>query len=188
MQQRLPTVPEQGEQRLGVLSNAERSRAGGDAVGRRTHELAPWQSPAVLELAQQVGRRRPEATPMVVEGPVGTVLAAVGEQSDHSVAGRALGHAMAQPKLCAPPTALGGGTKVQRQVHGGAIASSGGGRLAVGNNTTRHGASFGAVYEYRDGAGRPHFVAGTSAQPEAACMRGRPNACLGMRGANERMP
>ena len=36
------------------------------------------------------------------------------------------------------------------------------------SNAKRHGASFGAVYEYRDGAGKPRFVGGTSEQPEAA--------------------
>lgn len=171
----LPTVHE--ERTLNdhnALTNAPHAMS---AVGRSLSQVAPWQSPAVMELAQNVGKGRPEASPMLIEGRTGTVLAAIGEERDHAVAGRALSSAMVQPKLIAAPTALGGGrgmqaNQVQQQARaggGGAIAAStGGGRLAAGNNRQRHGASFGAVYEYRDGAGKPHFVAGTSALPEAA--------------------
>ena len=171
----LPTVHE--ERTLNdhnALTNAPHAMS---AVGRSLPQLAPWQSPAVMELAQNVGKGRPEASPMLIEGRTGTVLAAIGEERDHAIAGRALSSAMVQPKLIAAPTALGGGrgmqaNQVQQQARaggGGAIAAStGGGRLAAGNNRQRHGASFGAVYEYRDGAGKPHFVAGTSALPEAA--------------------
>jgi hypothetical protein len=168
--QRLPTLDEERPMHVeGTLSSAAHGgRVQGHQPGQR---MAPWQSPAVLELAQKAGKGRPEASPMIIEGRTGTVLAAVGEQRDHAVAGRALGAAMAQPKLMAGPMALGGGARAQQQPGrgGNAIAaSSGGGRLAAGTNRQRHGAAFGAVYEYRDGAGKPHFVAGTSELPEAA--------------------
>ena len=150
----LPTVHE--ERTLNdhnALTNAPHAMS---AVGRSLPQLAPWQSPAVMELAQNVGKGRPEASPMLIEGRTGTVLAAIGEERDHAIAGRALSSAMVQPKLIAAPTALGGGrgmqaNQVQQQARaggGGAIAAStGGGRLAAGNNRQRHGASFGAVYE-----------------------------------------
>jgi len=70
--------------------------------------LAPWQSPAVLELRQGVGKRE-GAAPMMIEGRYGTALAAIGEPRDHKVAGRALGQAMTvqlQPTVKAG--ALGG--------------------------------------------------------------------------------
>lgn len=125
--------------------------------------LAPWQSPAILELTQGVGKRE-GAAPMMIEGRHGTALAAVGEQRDHKVAGRALGQAMAVKLQPIVKAGALGGPAARR---GGALASAGGGCLAV-SNAKRHGASFGAVYEYRDGAGKPRFVGGTSEQPEAA--------------------
>lgn len=125
--------------------------------------LAPWQSPAVLELRQGVGKRE-GAAPMMIEGRYGTALAAIGEPRDHKVAGRALGQAMT---VQLQPTVKAGALGGPAARRGGALASAGGGCLAV-SNAKRHGASFGAVYEYRDDAGKPRFVGGTSEQPEAA--------------------
>ena len=54
---------------------------------------APWESAAVRRLASRVGKDE-RSEPMLVEGPLGTVLAAVGERRDHEVAGRAVSAAM----------------------------------------------------------------------------------------------
>lgn len=133
--------------------------------------VAPWQSPAIAELTQSVGQS-PNATPMMIEGRTGTVLAAIGEQRDHDVAGRALNKALVQPRLVEKAGALGGPAARGGGCGGGggAVASAGGGKLAAaaGNNRQRHGASFAAVYEYRDSVGKPRYVGGTSEQPEAA--------------------
>ena len=172
----LPTVPETEQQQpafLSALAVPSGSGSGSDALGRRRggQQLAPWQSPAISELAQCVGRGRPEASPLLVEGPTGTVIAAIGEERDHAVAGRALRGAMVQPQMIAKPQALGGPSAPSashRGGRGGAVAAAGGGLLAAGNrNVQRHGASFGAVYEYRDASGKPRFVGGTGEQPEA---------------------
>lgn len=51
----------------------------------------PWQSPAVLSLAGRLGMiGHDHVQPMVVEGPAGTVLSAVGEDEDHRIAGDVL--------------------------------------------------------------------------------------------------
>ena len=130
--------------------------------------MAPWQSPAVRELTQAAGRGKPEASPMILEGPTGLTFAAIGEQRDHAIASKALRDSMSQAKQCCSGIQSGGS-----QPGGSAIAVSvGGGRLAAASSHRhRNGAAFGAVYEYRDGAGKPCYVAGTSELPEAAFAR-----------------
>ena len=130
--------------------------------------MAPWQSPAVRELTQAAGRGKPEASPMILEGPTGLTFAAIGEQRDHAIASKALRGSMSQAKQCCSGIQSGGS-----QPGGSAIAVSvGGGRLAAASSHRhRNGAAFGAVYEYRDGAGKPCYVAGTSELPEAAFAR-----------------
>ena len=158
----LPSVHEHSQLPRDVTAVAPVSTGYVHAIGS-LGTLAPWQSPAILELTQGVGKRE-GAAPMMIEGRHGTALAAIGEQRDHQVAGRALGQAMAiQLQPIVKAGALGGPAAMR----GGALGSAGGGCLAV-SNAKQHGASFGAVYEYRDGAGKPRFVGGTSEQPEAA--------------------
>ena len=55
---------------------------------------APWQSPAVMSLASRVGGSDVHATPMLVEGQAGTVLAAVGNARDHQVATAAISRSL----------------------------------------------------------------------------------------------
>ena len=54
----------------------------------------PWQSPAVMSLASRVGGSDVHATPMLVEGQAGTVLAAVGNARDHQVATAAISRSL----------------------------------------------------------------------------------------------
>jgi hypothetical protein len=49
----------------------------------------PWQAPSVARLANQLGRGG-GVQPMMVKGPRGTVLAAVGDTRAHSIAGDVL--------------------------------------------------------------------------------------------------
>ena len=65
-------------------------RAGALVVREQQPGAFPWESQAVRTLAKKVGRRDPSATPMMVEGREGTILAAVGDQADHQVAGEVL--------------------------------------------------------------------------------------------------
>lgn len=166
----------------------------------------PWQSPAVHELSQQVGHAA-DATPMVLEGPTGTVMAAIGSARDHEVAGHALTQSMqqglaeklerAQQRL-APQVTMGGpqqelGACSDRRLavgansvsplshsshgssthtsHSGALAAAGTGRLAPANCRGRVMPAFGAVYEYRNRAGKPVYVSNTDELPEAAYAR-----------------
>lgn len=65
-------------------------RAGALVVREQRPGAFPWESRAVRTLAKKVGTRDPSATPMMVEGREGTILAAVGDQSDHQVASEVL--------------------------------------------------------------------------------------------------
>ena len=92
----------------------------------------PWQSPAVLSLAEKLSQRQSNILPMMVEGPVGTVLTAVGEHEDHKIAGSVLAHAQEQ--------------RVSNNIPMTRELAKAGGR------------SFGMVYEHRDAFGRPIYV------------------------------
>lgn len=167
-----------------------------------------WHSRAVVALASRIGQSDPSATPMVLEGPSGTVLAAVGDEKDHAVASTAVSHAMkAQlaPKLAraasyrrelqdgqgSERTACERTIAARPRTHGACKsrewplaarpnsqgtqctlpmvrASQQPGSLAVGAAGPMSTMSFGAVYEYRDGRGKPCFVGETSCQPEGA--------------------
>ena len=65
-------------------------RRAGALVVREQQPAFPWESQAVRTLAKKVGSRDPSATPMMVEGREGTILAAVGDQADHKVAAEVL--------------------------------------------------------------------------------------------------
>lgn len=187
----LPVVPEEHA----VATGTALTRAGAVDGGlvRHRNDRAPWQSPAVRELAQAVGKSS-EATPMIVEGRTGITLACVGEQRDHDVAQRAvssslnrglheklqraehekrqLQHRVATGAGPPPPAnrvaTFDGGQRdgSGRLVGSNAIVPSTGGPLAP--TAGGREAAFGAVYEYRDSVGKPHYVSGTSMVPEVA--------------------
>ena len=58
----------------------------------------PWQAPSVARLANKLGRggAAGDVQPMMVEGPRGTVLAAVGDARAHSIAGDVLASCAAE--------------------------------------------------------------------------------------------
>ena len=88
--------------------------------------------PAVLSLAEKLSQRQSNVLPMMVEGPVGTVLTAVGEHEDHKIAGSVLAHAQEQ--------------RVSNNIPMTRELAKAGGR------------SFGMVYEHRDAFGKPIYV------------------------------
>ena len=153
-------------------------------------QKAPWESVAVMKLASRVGQA-PEAEPMLVEGPCGTVLAAVGEQRDHQIAGRAVSAVM-QKQL---PQRLERAAQYKAELEGrprkprpadlsGEPRREGATQplatrkpamrtaLATGSSSTlaepgpAGPVAFGAVYEYKDRVGRPVYVGATAEMPE----------------------
>ena len=108
----------------------------------------PWQAPSVQALANQMAERRKEATPLLIEGPAGPVISAVGSKRDHRLASDALA-ALQQKRVHS-------GQPMPTHPLGRNVAAYGGGR------------SFGAVYEYRDSFGVPKIVGATGSTPEAA--------------------
>jgi hypothetical protein len=92
-------------------------------VVREQHPGAfPWESRAVRSLAKKVGTRDPSATPMMIEGREGTILAAVGDQSDHQVASEVLKYHQTQRRQAQLADAAAQGV-------GGGIDDSGAGPL-----------------------------------------------------------
>ncbi len=142
----------------GLTRNSNLRRTGAAFIARRNvFREQPWKAPSVQALSRQMGRSR-EANPLLVEGPAGPVISAVGRQSDHHIASDVLSRAqerrvnagIAMPH--GPPTSRG---QSQRRA-GNAIMRA------------RHPAqSFGAVFEHRDAFGKPKFIGRTDTTPEA---------------------
>jgi hypothetical protein len=112
---------------------------------------------------------------MIIEGPRGTALRAVGSATDHAVAGDALGQCIAERKkravdgvemLLPPPLTEHEDSKRLRPV-----AEYEDALPALSKGTTRRRAEesdlvFGAVLEYSDAFGKPKIVNSTSMLPE----------------------
>ena len=70
----------------GFTRNSNLGRTGAAVIARRNvFREQPWKAPSVQALSRQMGRSR-EANPLLVEGPAGPVISAVGRQSDHHIA------------------------------------------------------------------------------------------------------
>jgi hypothetical protein len=154
-----------------------RGAGAGSAIVR-----APWESRSVRQLQARLGRDD-NVQPMMVEGPLGTVLGAVGEQADHRIAGRVLKEVaerrfrekMAKVHGSGLEVRPGDAADVEGQRRRAAAAATGGGAAerergrAIARRHANEAAAkvvFGAVYEYRDVFGRPKFVGSTSDAPE----------------------
>ncbi len=108
---------------------------------------APWESTAVRRFAESMGRSA-QTEPCVVEGPEGTILAAVGDGRDHRIAGDVLSRLQAERRV-------GRGMEPRDCVASSAL-------VAKGRQPGPDGmSSFGVVYEHRDSTGKPHFVGET---------------------------
>ena len=147
---------------------------------RRARETAhralaaqPWQSPSVAALVRQAASKVSDASPMIIEGPRGTALRAVGSAADHAVAGDALGHCIAERKnravdgvemLLPPPLTDQEDARRLKPVAEYEDLPT----LSKGT-TRRHEESdlvFGAVLEYSDAFGKPKIVNSTAMLPE----------------------
>ena len=142
-----------------------------------------------------------DVLPMVVEGPKGTVIRAVGGSEDHQVAGAALAQiqldrriagkdmAAAGPPPPTPSIAHLGGTGSSRSrrgisVSGGGGVGGGGGSVGAGSmvlarastsasasRAPAHDYTFGAVYQYHDSTGKAKLIGSTAELPERAFRR-----------------
>jgi hypothetical protein len=123
------------------------SRSGASIVARRNIDR-PWQAPSVQALSSRMGNNT-TARPLLVEGPAGPVISAVGSSLDNKVANTAL--------IEAQKRRMEQGLKMPRK------------KMMNSNVVERGGGSaFGAVYEYRDSFGIPRIVSNTSSTPEGA--------------------
>jgi len=141
------------------------------------HRSEPWRSEKVVEFASRVGEDK-ALEALVMQGPRGTALRAVGEAEDHKVASKAV-VGMEQRRLGAQ-AGKGGADKGRAQdgqrrnavPRGSDIAMAVPPARATGELAARprSGAgketAFGAVYEYRDNCGTPQVVASTGTMPE----------------------
>ena len=147
---------------------------------RRARETAhralaaqPWQSPSVAALVRQATSKAPnDAQPMLVEGPRGTALRAVGSAADHAAAGDALGQCIADRKkravdgvemMLPPPLTAHVESKRLRPVaeYEDALPA-----LSKGAARRESDLVFGAVLEYCDAFGKPRILNSTAMLPE----------------------
>ena len=147
------------------------TRTGAAIIARRNvFREQPWKAPSVQALSRQMGRSR-DANPLLVEGPAGPVISAVGRQSDHHIASDVLGRAqerrvragIAMPRAGRPLAAEGAG---QTQRRAGNSIMQPKSRLQQ-RPPRRPVQSFGAVFEHRDAFGKPKFIGRTDSTPEA---------------------
>lgn len=141
------------------------THAGGQQLSA-ADDRVPWESAAVARLAARACTSGGAGAPLLVEGPQGTVLAAVADDAvDNEVATRALQAAQAhsleerlQRARSYVPGAPGSVDPPRAEAAGIAVPAAG-----------PQSITFGAVYEYRDSTtGKPLVVASTSRAPENA--------------------
>ena len=162
----------------------------------------PWQAPSVARLANQLARRggaESGVLPMMVEGPMGTVLAAVGDERAHSIAGDVLSRCAEEQqqkggggggdrgwRTSRNPSAVERSSRQSSRSRSGQLTVRGSGGGSVGGRVpqtardaggsgartlVRREPAFGAVYEHRDSFGKPVVVGETDTVPELAFER-----------------
>mmetsp|Transcript_38890 Transcript_38890/g.47092 ORF Transcript_38890/g.47092 Transcript_38890/m.47092 type:complete len:220 (-) Transcript_38890:238-897(-) len=122
----------------------------------------PWESGAVKNLVDKLGHD-PSVKPMMIEGPVGTVLASVGEDRDNNTAVSILTNVNQdkfQEQLARAQ---------QRGPNGEPPPQPPPSQTPVVRKDNMDNVSFGAVYEHRVN-GQPMYVGTTSILPEARFM------------------
>eukprot|EP00931_Biecheleriopsis_adriatica_P093516 TRINITY_DN67257_c0_g1_i1.p1 TRINITY_DN67257_c0_g1~~TRINITY_DN67257_c0_g1_i1.p1 ORF type:complete len:287 (+),score=37.29 TRINITY_DN67257_c0_g1_i1:23-862(+) len=159
----LQTISECGSPR------SEAASAGGgrhSAVAVRGGREEPWRSAAVADFASGLGTGSLEA--LMLQGPRGTALRAVGEAADHQVASRTVAdiEGRRQQVKDGPSVDLAEGMMLDSGKRRNAVRRGSDLALAVPNGAQRQATSFGAVYEYRDSCGTAKVVASTNTMPE----------------------
>jgi len=137
----------------------------------------PWQSGKVAEFAARLGDDM-ALKALVLHGPRGTALRAVGEAEDHKIASKMvvdLERSRLTSQACNGSLARQSAQDHQRRnaaPRSSDIALSVppgramGERAAWPHGGLRKDVAFGAVYEYRDSCGTPQVVASTGKMPE----------------------
>lgn len=115
----------------------------------------PWAAPSVQVLTSQLGKNR-EAHALVIEGPRGDVLTAVGCDKDNALANVVLSRANETPMKNESDNFLSCNAGNTPHVITGASRSRNKGNHRL----------FGVVYEHRDCFGKPMFIGHTSGVPE----------------------
>lgn len=158
-----------------MTSPADAQRAGshgggGRALQRRqpvTH--APWESPTVQNFGARLfdseARTASDApSAMVLEGPRGALLQAVGEAVDHKVAGHVVAeiHKERSTSSGAPPTPSRGPRSKNLENSTTLVRAGNGVQAPLQSERV----AFGAVYEHRDWTGKPRLIGSTAVVPE----------------------
>lgn len=176
----LASIPE-GAPSAGRGASAVRRPGSGGPREAALQRAEPWRSEKVAEFASRLGEDK-ALEALVLQGPRGTALRAVGEAEDHKTASRVVVE-MEQRRLAAQagkagPAAEAGqlgqrrnavprssdialASPPPRAATTGELAGRPRSGAAAGRET-----SFGAVYEYRDSCGTPQVVASTGTVPE----------------------
>ena len=126
----------------------------------------PWRAPSVQRLAQQLGTNK-LVQPMMVEGPAGTILTAVGEQEDHAVAGEVLRQAQEARAKRGTPMPWGNAPDPNQTSSSMTTAPANAGGAGK--------SAFAAVYEHRDCFGLPRAVGCTHTVPEQRFLEDQEN-------------
>ncbi|CAE8700391.1 unnamed protein product [Polarella glacialis] len=138
------------------------------AVRARAKE-EPWRSPLVADFAAGLGRGV-GLEAMVLQGPRGVALRAVGEAEDHQVASRKIADIEARRKQLpshGPSVDLAEGRLLHDAKRRNAVRRGSDLALAVPSAALAvPSMAFGAVYEYRDACGTAKVVASTATLPE----------------------
>eukprot|EP00440_Ansanella_granifera_P045403 gb/GFBE01049192.1/.p1 GENE.gb/GFBE01049192.1/~~gb/GFBE01049192.1/.p1 ORF type:complete len:278 (+),score=44.17 gb/GFBE01049192.1/:1-834(+) len=156
----LRTISECGSPRG---SDAGRHRS---VIAARGSREEPWRSSAVAEFASGLGNDGLEA--LMLQGPRGVAMRAVGEAVDHQVASRTVAdiEVRKQRQKTGPSVDLAEGKLLDSGKPSKAGGRGGDLTLALPSGVPPQPMAFGAVYEYRDSCGTAKVVASTATMPE----------------------
>lgn len=153
---------------LGTIAEVGGIQGADPSLARRN--APPWESAAVRDFASRLHDPAERGTQgalsaMVLEGPKGVLLQAVGEDADHKVAGQTVADIQKRNKAPSAPRGLDHRPPTPPRDRKGKASSSELARKSAGDAQEEQ-VAFGAVYEHRDSAGKPRLIGSTSRMPE----------------------